>query len=121
MYDRLAVPHAAELRLLAWTGREENLAVHSIWGDYNQLPGGRVTSSVFSYPVFQQLRAENRVLDDLFAFKSGPMNATIRGTAQRVRGEMVSGNYYTELGVRPVLGRGITPTDDAKPGRERWR
>ena len=117
LYDRLDVPHAAELRLLAWAGREENLAVHNTWGDYNQLPGGRVMSSVFSYPVFQQLRAENRVLDDLFAFKSGPMNATIRGTAQRVRGEMVSGNYYTELGVRPVLGRGITPTDDAKPGR----
>ncbi len=36
---------------------------------------------------------------------------------QRVRGEMVSGNYYADLGVQPVLGRGITPADDAKPGQ----
>ena len=45
------------------------------------------------------------------------MGATIRGTAQRVRGEMVSGNYYADLGVQPVLGRGITPADDAEPGQ----
>ena len=117
LYDRLAVPNAAELRLLSWTGSEENLAVHNSWGDYNQLPGGRVTSTVFSYQVFQQLRAENRVLADLFAFKRTAMNATVRGNAQRVQGEMVSGNYYVELGVQPVLGRGITPADDAKPGQ----
>jgi predicted permease len=117
LYDRLAVPHAAELRLLAWTGSEEHVAVHSTWGDYEQLPGSRVASNVFSYQVFQQLGAENRVLEYLFAFKRESMNATIRGTAQRVRGEMVSGNYYAELGVQPVLGRGITPADDAKPGQ----
>jgi hypothetical protein len=115
LYDRLAVPDAANLRLLAWTGQEENLAVHEIWGDYFR-SGGRVTSSVFSYPVFQQLRAQNRVLGDLFAFKADTMNATIRGTAERVNSEMVSGNYYSQLGVVPVLGRGITPTDDVKPG-----
>lgn len=117
LYDRLAVPNAAELRLLAWTGNEKKVAVHSSWGDYNQLPGGRVTSTVFSYPVFQQLCAENRVLADLFAFKRTAMNATIRGNAQRVQGEMVSGMYYSDLGVQPVLGRGITPADDAKPGQ----
>jgi hypothetical protein len=117
LYERLAVPHAADLRLLSWTGTEEHVAVHSIWGDYDPLPGGRVTSTAFSYAAFQQLRAENRVLEDLFAFKRESMNATIRGTARRVRGEMVSGNYYATLGVQPVLGRGITPVDDANPGQ----
>lgn len=113
LYDRLAVPHAENLRLLAWTAKEDS-AVHSDWGDWDD-SGGRVGSSSFSYPVFQQLRAENRVLGDLFAFKDIDMNATIQDTAQRVEGELVSGNYYTELGVQPVLGRGITLADDAKP------
>jgi predicted permease len=117
LYDRLAVPRAADLRLLSWTGTEEHVAVHGIWGDYDPLPGGRVTSTAFSYQAFQQLRAENRVLEDLFAFKRESMNATIRDAAQRVRGEMVSGNYYADLGVQPVLGRGITPADDAEPGQ----
>jgi predicted permease len=115
LYDRLVVPDATSLQLLAWTGHEENLAVHSIWGDYSR-SGGRATSTAFSYSVYQQLRAENRVLGDLFAFKTDSMNATIRGTAERVESEMVSGNYYSQLGVVPVLGRGITPADDVKPG-----
>lgn len=45
------------------------------------------------------------------------MNATIRGEAQRVRTEMVSGNYYDALGVRPPLGRAILPSDDASLGQ----
>lgn len=113
LYDRLDVPHASDLRLLAWRGNEQNLAVHNIWGDYNPT-GGRVTSTVFSYPVYQRLRAENKVLGELFAFKTDTVNATIRGTAERVNSEMVSGNYYAQLGVVPVLGRGITPDDDVK-------
>ncbi len=114
LYNRLNVPHALDLRLLGWTARKD-VAVHSIWGDYDSLTDGRVTSSVFSYQAFQQLRADNRVLEDLFAFKDDSMNATIHGTAQRVDSEMVSGNYYAQLGVVPVLGRGIMPADDAKP------
>lgn len=114
LFDRLAVPHAADLRLLGWTARKD-VAVHSIWGDYDSLPQGRVTSNVFSYRVFQRLRAENQVLGDLFAFKTDSTNAIIRGTAERVDSEMVSGNYYTQLGVVPVLGRGIMPADDSRP------
>ena len=117
LYERLSVPHAADLRLLAWTGTESDVAVHHVWGDYDKLPGGRVTSSAFSYPAFEQLRAQNRVLGDLFAFKRTGMNATIRGEAQRVQAEMVSGNYYAEMDVKPQLGRAIQPSDDAGPGK----
>jgi len=117
LYDRLGVPHAADLRLLSWTGTEQHVAVHSIWGDYDPQPGGLVASTAFSYPAFVELRARNRVLDDLFAFKYTDMNATIRGQAQQVRAEMVSGNYYAVLGVKPQLGRAISPSDDASPGQ----
>jgi hypothetical protein len=65
LYERLPVPHAADLRLLAWTANDKRGAVHSIWGDYAVLPDGRATSTAFSYPVFQQLRKENRGLQDL--------------------------------------------------------
>jgi len=117
LYDRLAVPNAASLRLLSWTGTEKHVAVHSIWGDYDPLPGGLRASTAFSYPAYLQLRTQNRVLDDLFAFKVTGMNATIRGEAQRVQTEMVSGNYYAVLDVRPQLGRAIVPSDDLAPGQ----
>ncbi len=117
LYERLAVPHAADLRLLSWTGTEEHMAVHSIWGDYDPLPGGLRASTAFSYPAYLELRAQNRVLGDLFAFKFTGMNATVRGEAQRVQTEMVSGNYYAVLGVKPQLGRAIQASDDLVPGQ----
>jgi predicted permease len=117
LYERLNVPHAEQLRLLAWTGTEAHVAVHYVWGDYDRLPAGRVASTSFSYPAYLELRAQNRSLEDLIAFKVTGMNATICGEAQRVQTEMVSGNYYAALGVTPQAGRAIQPSDDAAPGQ----
>jgi predicted permease len=112
LYERLTVERPQELRLLAWSGTKQHVAVHNIWGDYSPLSAGRVTSSSFSYPVYQDLRAHNRVLQQLFAFKGIGGNATIAGQAQQAQGELVSGNYYSQLGVKPILGRPITESDD---------
>ncbi len=112
---RLAVPHPRELRLLSWAGGEK-VAVHSLWGNWNE-SGGRISSTSFSYPVYRQLRLHNSVLGDLFAFKGiGRVNVTAAGAAESVQAEMVSGNYYRELGVKTQLGRPIEPADDGAPG-----
>lgn len=111
LYDRLDVPHPEQLRLLRWTG-DKHVAVSRLWGEWNTSPSG-TTSSSFSYPAFEQLRRDNRVLGDLFAFKGiGRLNATINGVAMVTQGEMVSGNYFAELQVQPMLGRAIQPSDD---------
>jgi predicted permease len=117
LYERLAVAQPQSLRVLEWTGMDGHVAVHSVHGDWNVLPGGQVISSVFPYPAFQQLRAQNRVLNDLIAFSDSGMNATIRGEAQRAQVEIVSGNYYAVLGVRAELGRVLLPADDSAPGQ----
>ncbi len=112
LYERLAVPHAEQLRLLGWNASNKHRAVHSITGEHVMLPDGRFSSSSFSFPVYEQLRAQNGVMQDLFAFKGMSGNATIAGEAQRAGGELVSGNYFRELGVQPTLGRLIGKTDD---------
>jgi predicted permease len=114
LYDRLGVPHAEQLRMLRWDG-DGHEAVPRMWGDFDSSPGV-TTSSVFSYPVYEQLRDHNDKLQDLIAFKEDGMNATINGNAQRVNADMVSGNFFAALGVRPELGRAIQPSDDAVPG-----
>ena len=88
LFERLDIPNAASLRLLA------------------------ATDANFSYPVYEQLRAQNHVLGDLLAFHATGVNATIGNNAERVAVHEVSGNYYDVLGVRPQLGRGIQPRDD---------
>ncbi|MGA7523218.1 MAG: ABC transporter permease [Acidobacteriaceae bacterium] len=114
LLDRLHVPHPQELRLLAWhSGRKS--AVHSTWGDWDKTAGG-VTSTSFSYPVYQLLRKENHQLADLFAFKNlGLLNVTAEGVAEVVQADLVSGNFYRQMEVQPQLGRAIGPADD-KPG-----
>ena len=68
LLDRLAVPHADQLRLFTIV-EGKNSAINSMWGDYYPNTAGQMTTSSISYPVYQQLRRENRSLQDLFAFK----------------------------------------------------
>ena len=115
LFDRLDVPQPEQLRMLRWLG-DGREAVHGMWGDFDPTPQGGTTSSVFSYPVYRQLRDHNDKLQNLIAFKEDGMNATIRGDAQRVNAAMVSGNFYAALNVHPQLGRALQPSDDAVPG-----
>ena len=116
LYARLGVPHPDQLRLLTVIG-DQHTAVHHSWGTPIPVPGGGTRFDSFTYPIYQQLRKENRVLEDIFAFKDSiQANATIDGAAESVQLELVSGNLYEQMGVRPVLGRAIMPSDDGAPG-----
>ena len=122
LLDRLAVPQPNRLRLFAFIRDRHNSPLHSFWGDVYETPDGRLITHSFSYPVYQLLRQQNLakpVLEDLFAFKElrdYRLTATIDGHADTVTGELVSGNFYQQLGVQPVLGRAIQPSDDTAPG-----
>ena len=111
LLDRLDVPHAENLRLLHWQG-DRHTAVTNMWGLSDNLREG-IGAALFSFPAFEQLRRDNRVLEDLFAFKDvGRMNATIDGNAQILQGELVSGNFFDQLQVQPQIGRPILAADD---------
>ena len=68
----------------------------------------------FSYPYYAAIR-DNTVLDDVAARASVPLTATVNGQAFRVNGELVSGNYFSVVGVRAHHGRLLTAGDDRKP------
>lgn len=116
LLDRLSVPRPHQLRLLAWT-QGKNGIVHDSWGSWDTTPAGRTTSTSFSYPVYQQLRQQNQAVQEIFAFKDlWRLTATVDNRAEAVSAEMVSGNYYQVLGVKPVLGRPILDSDDGAVG-----
>jgi len=116
LLDKLAVHNPDELRLFAWTSAKKSIAHHT-WGYWDQTPDGKTICTSFSYPVYQQLRQQNHVLQDIFAFKNFPrLTATIDGKAEAVTAQLVSGNFYQALGVKPILGRGIQDADDTAPG-----
>src|SRR4051812_14036886 len=48
----------------------------------------------FSYPVYRDLREQNRVLSGLIAMFPLSASVTSRGETERASGELVSGNYF---------------------------
>jgi len=70
----------------------------------------------FSYPMYQDLRDKNTVLSGVIARGAAQMNVSFADQNERVRGELVSGNFFQVLGVRPWVGRLLTQEDDVNPG-----
>src|SRR5690349_16251371 len=66
---------------------------------------------------FADLRQQNAVFSGLAAHTALPLNISGgTGEPQQVFGEIVTGNYFSVLGARPMLGRGFLPDEDEKPG-----
>jgi predicted permease len=64
------------------------------------------------YQSFQRMREQQTMVSDIFAFGSVGLNVNANGQADVASGQVVSGNYYAGLGVRPLFGRTITDDDD---------
>ncbi|HJP93198.1 MAG TPA: ABC transporter permease [Pyrinomonadaceae bacterium] len=70
----------------------------------------------FSYPMYQDLRDRNSVFSGVIARGGTQMNVSYGDQTERVGGELVSGNFFDVLGVRPWAGRLFTQDDDRTPG-----
>ena len=66
----------------------------------------------FAYPAYQALRRAGQGLCDLAAFSYGTAIVTWNGSSSYLNMQLVSGNYFSLLGVQPVLGRLLTPADN---------
>ncbi len=60
----------------------------------------------------EQTKDPQSALSDVFAFSSVDINLNAGGQAEVVSGQVVSGNYYSALGVPAFIGRTISETDD---------
>ena len=65
-----------------------------------------------SYPDYVDLRDQSDVFENLAAFDQTVLNASGETEAERLRGFIVTGNYFDVLGVRAQLGRTLQPPDD---------
>ena len=72
--------------------------------------------SSFSCPIFREMRENNTVFSGMFARSGRPMSMSGSGQTVRVHAELVSGNFYSVLGVNPHLGRLFSEADDQTPG-----
>ena len=86
--------------------------------DKPELPGdgsNDTNETIFSYPFYVSMR-DSRALAGLAARSSSPLQMTIDGATERTRAELVSGNFFSVLGLTPRLGRLFTGADDSIRG-----
>src|SRR5207245_362107 len=65
---------------------------------------GGQTSSNHGYPDYVDYRDQSRLFTGVIAECGTPLTFASR-TTERIRGAVVSGNYFPVLGVKPELGR----------------
>jgi predicted permease len=96
------MPGIADPEQLVW--------ISTVWRD-------RGREARMSYPEYVDYReAMTMVFSDVVALRSTPLSLGSGEEPQRVRGQMVSGNFFSALGVAPAAGRLLT-TDDDRPGQ----
>jgi predicted permease len=109
MLKSLPVSHPEQLVLFSDT-TGEGTSVHDspMTGEWKR----------FSHPSYLYFRNHNESFQDLAAFRSGESRLSVRraetqgAAATRASGHLVSGNYFSLLGVSALRGRLLTPDDD---------
>jgi predicted permease len=77
--------------------------------------GNNWGGNAISYPMFRDFREHNEVFSDMFCRFPAAASLSFGQQAERVAVELVSGTYFSTLGVNPALGRILTPEDDLVP------
>lgn len=67
-----------------------------------------------SPPDFRRLREQNQTLSSLSAYYGDTFNLTGADRPERVKAQVVSADFFSTLGVAPILGRAFVP------GEEKW-
>src|SRR5918911_1889281 len=98
----LPVDHPERLVLIDWNGfqRAETFG----------------TSNLMSYPICQDLQQQKDFFDGVFCRAATTISFSTGGEPRLTAAELVSGAYFSVLGVRPALGRLLTTDDDQTPG-----
>jgi len=74
--------------------------------------GSNMGARMHSYPVYQDLQARAEPFAEVLCRRLIEVALSVDSATERVDAEMVSGNYFTMLGVKPAIGRVLNSKDD---------
>ncbi|MGO9272254.1 MAG: ABC transporter permease, partial [Terriglobia bacterium] len=115
MLKMLPVQNPQQLVLLNWASKGwPESVMNSLSGNMDEDKSGRTTSTSFAYPAYEQIRDRSQVFSSVLAMagNGSQVNVGYKGEPGRADGELVSGTFFSTLGVQPILGRALTPDDD---------
>jgi predicted permease len=74
--------------------------------------GSNMGSRMHSYPLYEDLRKRAEPLAEVLCRRMVPASVSVDNQTERVEAELVSGNYFSMLGVKPALGRVFNSQED---------
>ncbi len=81
---------------------------------------GTPETEIFSYPLYREIADHNSVFEGVLAagelHRVRTTDASGKSISDDVLGSLVTGNYFSLLGVNPYIGRTLTPEDDKVEG-----
>ncbi len=112
MIRSLPVHHPEQLVFFQYTSAGDISAVQRLSSGYGQYS--------LPYATYEALRDRARTLAGVFVFvslgvQSNGVTVNLGGQSMAADGEMVTGSYFSELGISPIVGRTIVD-DDLNPG-----
>ena len=96
------------LRKLPVSHPEELVMLYQEGANMGSNMGGRM----HSYPLYQDLQQKAEPLSEVICRRLFDASVAIDNQTERVSAEMVSGNYFTMLGVKPAIGRVLNSRED---------
>jgi predicted permease len=102
----LPVEKPKELVRFEWTGG---------FGGYVSSFGGDM-DNYFSYPMYKDLRDRNTTFTGILAAVRGGVGVSWNNRAENEDAEIVSGNYFSLLGLKPAVGRLFNDSDNTAKG-----
>jgi putative ABC transport system permease protein len=103
----LPVRAPEQLVILSATGKS--------WEGHSSDNGAGVERS-FSYPMYRDLRDRSTAFDGLIGTSPAQVGVSRNGVSELANAEIVTGNYFSMLGVSAVDGRLLSQADDGAPG-----
>jgi macrolide transport system ATP-binding/permease protein len=113
MLRALPAEDPQRLVIFSWSSHHEpKLRGHSSYGDCDGNEGTNDCS--FSVPFYEALRSHTSTFSGVAAF-AGPMEVDFSGNGPAIiaRGEYVSGDYFTTVGAKTIVGRPLGLADNA--------
>ena len=109
IFRPLPVADQQHLVIFSWSARHDP----KFWGQSDYGDCGDAYHCSVSVPVFRALHAQSNTFSGVAAF-AGPLEVDFseNGPASIARGEYVSGDYFSTLGLKSYLGRALGPADD---------
>jgi predicted permease len=74
--------------------------------------GSNMGGRMHSYPMYQDFQQKAQPFAEVLARRMFSASLSVDNQTERVSAEMVSGNYFSMLGVRPAAGRVFNSRDD---------